>query len=143
MTPTKKDCSQVDNNRVTFIVTICLGVHCLKALNNALRTKWMRAAKTSDSLPWSAIDLEVSALAIFKASSILQIRNGASALFWQDNWINGASVPWLASALMDDVKPGDLSRRTVQEGLPMPPGSRIFGVVYRSRQSHSSSSCGL
>lgn len=60
-----------------------LGIHSLKALNDALRTKWLWMSTTSDILPSSAIELMATngARAIFRASTAVGVGDGSSSLF--------------------------------------------------------------
>lgn len=97
-----------------------LGIHSLKALNDALRSKWLWTAKTSNALPWNLLLLEISddTKAIFQASSMIHIGSGTNTLLWQDHWVDGYSIPQIAPDLEALVKPRALATRTMQEGLP-------------------------
>lgn len=88
-----------------------LVIHNLKALNDALRSKWLWIAKTSNLLPSSALNLLVSAEAtvIFQASGTISIHSSTSALFWQDHWIADASLTQLTPDLVAMVKPAALA----------------------------------
>ena len=62
----------------------------------------------------SAADLS---LAFFKASTYTLIGDGRQALFWEDKWIHGESVPDIARCLCQFVPPRTRRRQTVRQGL--------------------------
>ncbi|KAM0860223.1 hypothetical protein ACQ4PT_046687 [Festuca glaucescens] len=96
-----------------------LGLHNLRCMNVALRTRWIWQQKTDTSKPWSGLDLEASsdARGLFNASVHITIGDGSSVLFWEDAWIGGLSVAAIAPALLKLVWPSIQKHRTVKEGL--------------------------
>ncbi|KAM0856018.1 hypothetical protein ACQ4PT_049388 [Festuca glaucescens] len=96
-----------------------LGLHNLRRMNTALRTRWIWLQKTDTSKPWSGLDLEAShdARGLFNASVQISLGDGSLILFWEDAWIGGLSVAAIAPALLKLVRPSVQKRRTVKEGL--------------------------
>jgi hypothetical protein len=96
-----------------------LGFHNLRYLNAALRARWIWFQKTDSSKPWSGMQFKVlpEALAIFNASILISVGDGAKILFWEDPWISGVGVDSLAPEVLKMVKPQFRRRQTVQQGL--------------------------
>jgi hypothetical protein len=96
-----------------------LGLHNLRLINNALRTRWIWLQRTNISKPWSGMDLHVgqSSAAVFHASVRIHVGDGASLLFWEDAWIQGLTVGAIALEVLRLVRPGLRRARTVHDGL--------------------------
>ncbi|KAM0826096.1 hypothetical protein ACQ4PT_069108 [Festuca glaucescens] len=96
-----------------------LGLHNLRLMNTALRTRWMWLQKMDSAKPWSGLDLQVGqdSIALFHASVRITIGDGSSTLFWEDAWVCGLTVEAIAPDLVKLVRPGLRKRRTVRDGL--------------------------
>lgn len=54
---------------------------------------------------------------VFSIFFVREIGNGATTLFWKDNWIHGKSIGQLVPRLLDAVPKRMVNCRTVQEAL--------------------------
>jgi hypothetical protein len=95
-----------------------LGLHNLRYLNIALRTRWLWLQRTDHSKPWTGLNLEVgdASRGLFNASVSITIGSGVSTLFWEDPWIGGLTADTIAPALMKHIRPAARRARTVAEG---------------------------
>jgi hypothetical protein len=95
-----------------------LGLHNLRYMNLALRTRWLWLQKTDGTKPWAGLELPVAAesIALFNASVRIIVGSGETVLFWEDAWIDDLTVQAIAPALVDLVRPSVRRRRTVREG---------------------------
>ncbi|KAM0910028.1 hypothetical protein ACQ4PT_014423 [Festuca glaucescens] len=64
--------------------------------------------------------LEVTndARALFNDAVRIQVGSGDRVLFWEDPWIQGLTVAFVAPDLLKLVRPSIVRSRTVQQGLP-------------------------
>jgi hypothetical protein len=78
-----------------------LGIHNLEALGWSLCMRWLWFKKTQLDRPWTEFDIQVHpiAAAMFAASVVSIVGDGAGTLFWQDRWIQGHSLSVLAPSL--------------------------------------------
>ncbi|KAM0860928.1 hypothetical protein ACQ4PT_046225 [Festuca glaucescens] len=96
-----------------------LGLHNLRWLNVALRTRWLWLQRTDGSKPWLGLNVQVcrEAHALFNASVQIEVGDGASILFWEDAWIGGLTSAAIAPDLIKLVKMAVRKRRSVRDGL--------------------------
>jgi hypothetical protein len=96
-----------------------LGVHDLERTGLALRMRWLWFSRTDINRAWSGLDLQFSAeeRALFFASTTMSLGNGATALFWEDRWIQGRSIRELAPLLYECIPKRRRRTRTVADGL--------------------------
>jgi hypothetical protein len=96
-----------------------LGIHNLEALGWSLCMRWLWFKKTQLDRPWTEFDIQVHpiAAAMFAASVVSIVGDGANTLFWQDRWIQGHSLSVLAPSLCRLVPSKFKRGRTVQEAL--------------------------
>uniref|UniRef100_A0A453BHF5 Uncharacterized protein n=1 Tax=Aegilops tauschii subsp. strangulata TaxID=200361 RepID=A0A453BHF5_AEGTS len=96
-----------------------LGVQDLERARLALRLRWLWFSRTDQERAWSGLDLQFSAeeKALFFASTATTLRNGSTAHFWEDRWINGQSICEIAPALYNCIPKRRRRIRTVAEGL--------------------------
>ncbi|KAM0831277.1 hypothetical protein ACQ4PT_065657 [Festuca glaucescens] len=97
-----------------------LGLHNLRWLNVALRTRWLWLQRSDGSEPWQGMDVRVSgeARALFDASVRIEVGSGATVRFWEDAWIGGLTARAIAPDLVKLVRVAVRRQRSVQEGLP-------------------------
>ena len=96
-----------------------LGISDLKLLGYALRVRWPWLKKTEPNKPWASLPLQVSKeieclLAIAVTTTV---GNGASTLFWKDNWLDGKSIQVIAPEVAALVPKRRANKRTVLEAL--------------------------
>ena len=109
-----------------------LGVQDLERAGLALRLRWMWLSHTDDDRAWRGLDLQFSSeeRALFFASTIMQLGDGQTALFWDDQWLNGQSVRELAPAPYQCIPKRQRKSRTVAAGLAGNAWARdIQGVI--------------
>ncbi|KAM0899833.1 hypothetical protein ACQ4PT_021032 [Festuca glaucescens] len=84
-----------------------LGLHNLKVLNAALRSKWIWFSKTDFERPWHGMNFKImcDATCLFNAWVKITVGDGTHTLFWDDPWIDGLSVATIAPAILALVKP--------------------------------------
>ncbi|KAM0850524.1 hypothetical protein ACQ4PT_053027 [Festuca glaucescens] len=97
-----------------------LGLHNLRWLNVALRTRWLWLQRSDGSKPWQGMDVRVSgeARALFDASVRIEVGSGAAVRFWEDAWIGGLMATAIAPDLVKLVRVAMRRQRSVQEGFP-------------------------
>jgi len=91
----------------------------LERFGYALRLRWLWLRKTDPSRPWLHLNDEREPMvkAMFQASVYLEIGDGATALFWSDRWLQGASLQELAPCLCKAVSSRVRAQRTVAQAL--------------------------
>uniref|UniRef100_A0A453K795 Reverse transcriptase zinc-binding domain-containing protein n=2 Tax=Aegilops tauschii subsp. strangulata TaxID=200361 RepID=A0A453K795_AEGTS len=96
-----------------------LGVQDLGRSCLALRLRWLWFSRTDHECAWSGLDLQFSAdeRALFFASTMMNLRNGSTAYFLEDRWINGQSLREIALALYNCIPKRRRKIRTVAQGL--------------------------
>ena len=113
-------------NRLVAWPSVCtprsiggLGLHNLRWLNAALRARWIWLQKTDTDKSWAGLQFKVQqdAIAMFNASVIITVADGARVLFWEDPWIGGQTVAMIAPAVLPLVRPGIRRKRLVIDGL--------------------------
>ncbi|WVZ65335.1 hypothetical protein U9M48_014716 [Paspalum notatum var. saurae] len=95
-----------------------LGITDLSLLGLALRVRWSWFLRTDPDRMWADMDVsnERAVRDLFRVGTEVILSNGLSALFWLDNWLDGAAIEVIAPNLFAAVPPR-LHRRTVAEGL--------------------------
>jgi hypothetical protein len=75
--------------------------------------------KTDPNRPWQILNLPVQQHVrdLFAESVISIIGNGASTLFWTDNWLNGAAIRDIAPDVIAKVGKRALSSTIVPQAL--------------------------
>lgn len=68
-----------------------LGLIDLERFSRALRIRWLSFEWTAPDRPWVGTDLPVDDvdLALFQAATIVTVRNGLKASFWNSSWMDG------------------------------------------------------
>ncbi|KAM0883422.1 hypothetical protein ACQ4PT_031650 [Festuca glaucescens] len=96
-----------------------LGLHDLRRMNTALRTRWLWFNKIDAQKPWAGLDVNVGkdCVALFNASVHIELGNGETTLFWDDPWIGGLAAQAIAPDLLPLVRPAVRRRRSVRDGL--------------------------
>ena len=74
---------------------------------------------TEDNRPWHHLPDAHEPLveAMFRASTFFELGDGHNALFWDDRWLHGKSLPDVASSLCAAVGPRIRKSRTVAQAL--------------------------
>ncbi|WVZ66620.1 hypothetical protein U9M48_015811 [Paspalum notatum var. saurae] len=95
-----------------------LGILDLRLMGLALLVRWCWLQRTDSSRVWATLPGSEEALVrdLFRASVEITLGDGATVLFWMDNWIDGLSLDVLAPNLLRAVPPRFRSR-TVREAL--------------------------
>ena len=96
-----------------------LGISDLKLLGYVLRVRWPWLKKAEPNKPWASLPLQVSKeieclLAIAVTTTV---GNGASTLFWKDNWLDGKSIQVIAPEVAALVPKRRANKRTVLVAL--------------------------
>jgi hypothetical protein len=96
-----------------------LGVPNLKLMGIALRSRWTWMQRTSLTKPWQGLEIPCSQkeLHLVAASTVCQLGNGQTILFWEDNWLQGGTIRAIALSIYDHVSTRIRKRRTVAEAL--------------------------
>uniref|UniRef100_A0A0A9H1T8 Reverse transcriptase zinc-binding domain-containing protein n=1 Tax=Arundo donax TaxID=35708 RepID=A0A0A9H1T8_ARUDO len=96
-----------------------LGILNLCHLGQTLLMRWQWLSRTDLDRPWSVLaakpDHEM--VALFEASTSVQLGDGQSCLFWKDKWIDGRSIESLAPNLILIVPRRVRNQRTTFEAL--------------------------
>lgn len=81
--------------------------------------RWLWWQRTDPDRPWGSLPLqhERQVLALFDASTTVEVGNGRRALFWRDAWLDGKSIRSLAPDLLPCVAPSVVNSRTVADAL--------------------------
>jgi hypothetical protein len=87
----------------------------LKLMGRALRLHWLWQQRTDPSKPWALMPVndDDTTGALFRASTSIQMGNGASTLFWTERWINGQGVGELVPDMLAVMPTRRRSSRTV------------------------------
>lgn len=82
-----------------------LGVVDLRRAGVALRVRWKWLRRVDDQRTWSSLpdEHERSVVAVFQAATTSSLGDGATTLFWTDNWIGGSSIRVLAPTVIAAV----------------------------------------
>lgn len=69
-----------------------LGVTDLRRAGVALRVRWMWLRRVDGQRTWGLLPdaNERKVVAVFQAATMINLGNGASTMFWTDNWIDGS-----------------------------------------------------
>ncbi|CAM0949891.1 unnamed protein product [Alopecurus aequalis] len=96
-----------------------LGLHNLRWLNAALRTRWIWLQRSGEERSWAGLQFQVlpEAKAMFNASVRISVGSGERIVFWEDPWINGLNVAAIAPDVLALVPIGTQRKRLVREGL--------------------------
>jgi hypothetical protein len=102
-----------------------LGILDLTTLGYALHLHWAWLARVDpyqiSSLPIiqrPSINKEERIIqAMFKSSTMVQVGNGASALFWIDRWMDGSSISSMAPDVLEAVPKRVQRTRVVTDGI--------------------------
>jgi hypothetical protein len=84
-----------------------LGIKNLRLLNLALRTWWRWHERAEEDKPWKGLrfSLPEAAEELFTTGVQCTLGDGQHLRFWQDRWMNGASIEQLAPNLIKLLKP--------------------------------------
>ncbi|WVZ65092.1 hypothetical protein U9M48_014513 [Paspalum notatum var. saurae] len=95
-----------------------LGITNLSLFGLALRVRWCWLQRTEPEKVWVDLDFssERAVRDLFRVGSEIIVGNGLTALFWVDNWLDGAAIEVIAPNLFVAVPPR-FHRRTVADGL--------------------------
>ena len=95
-----------------------LGIINLEIFGYALRIRWLWLQKTDNSRPWSQLPVahEPIVVAMFNASTSMQLGDGTTTLFWEDRWLQGLSISELAPCLYNAIGACTRRSRTVADG---------------------------
>ncbi|WVZ86857.1 hypothetical protein U9M48_033578 [Paspalum notatum var. saurae] len=95
-----------------------LGITDLSLLGLALRVRWSWFHRTDPDRVWTDLEDHNERVVrdLFRAGTEVILGDGSSALFWLDNWLDGAAIEVVAPNLFAAV-PQRFHRRTVAEGL--------------------------
>ncbi|WVZ78948.1 hypothetical protein U9M48_026585 [Paspalum notatum var. saurae] len=95
-----------------------LGITDLSLFGLALRVRWCWLQRTQPDRMWADLDFssERAVRDLFRVGTELIIGNGMTALFWVDNWLDGAAIEVIDPNLFAAVPPR-FHRRTVADGL--------------------------
>ena len=82
-----------------------LGIPNLKLWNIALRCRWPWLLRTEPNKPWTELNIQVpkESMEICKTATAWRLGNGERVRFWDDRWLEGASVEELAPNLFAKV----------------------------------------
>ena len=71
-----------------------LGITNLSLFGLALRVRWCWLQRTEPEKMWADLDFssERAVWDLFSVGSEIVIGNGLTALFWVDNWLDGATI---------------------------------------------------
>jgi hypothetical protein len=96
-----------------------LGIPDLGRTAISLRVRWLWKMRTDPLRPWRGLDMHFSRVErqIFDASTFMVLGDGASALFWEDKWLDGCSIQDIAPDLFALIPRRPRKRRTVREAL--------------------------
>jgi hypothetical protein len=96
-----------------------LGIPNLRMMNVALRTRWLWLQRVDVSKPWKELNIQVPKLAkhLFEGATYSVVGDGASTLFWLDNWLPDGRISDIAPNLFADVPKRAAKQRRVREGL--------------------------
>ena len=80
--------------------------------------RWLWLQKTDSTRPWSNLPVKHNPIvvAMFFASTTVQLGDGASTLFWEDRWLQGHSVAEIAPCLYNAVGARTRRSRSVADG---------------------------
>jgi hypothetical protein len=75
--------------------------------------------RTNPNCPWSMLHVKVpeKIRLFFSTFFYREIGNGATTLFWKDNWLQGKNIGQLAPRLIAAVPKRSINQRTVQEAI--------------------------
>jgi hypothetical protein len=84
-----------------------------------LRLRWLCLRRTDAAKPWVSLSdgAEKPVHEMFHYSTMIQVGNGTSTLFWTDRWLNGRSIEELAPCLISMVGPIIRRKRTMVDAL--------------------------
>jgi len=96
-----------------------LAVRDLHRTGIALRSRWLWLQATDPSRPWRHLQLshDADSQQFFRASTTWVVGNGQTCRFWEDHWLEGQSIPEIASAIVALVPSRRRRHRLVSEGL--------------------------
>lgn len=96
-----------------------LGVHNLSVLGQAMRICWQWLQRTWDARPWGRLQFQTNREEhdLFQASIMVKVGNRENALFWEDRWLNGCSIPGFDPSIVQMVTPSIRRKRTVAQAL--------------------------
>jgi hypothetical protein len=122
-----------------------LGLHNLKLLNVALRTKWMWLSRTDDERPWARLNptLGTDSVALFNASFSITMGSSTAILFWSDPWIEGLTAQALVPAVVALVRPHFVNRRRCNKDFLATLGSFTSPGRCPWTPLSNSSACGM
>uniref|UniRef100_A0A452Y5M8 Reverse transcriptase zinc-binding domain-containing protein n=1 Tax=Aegilops tauschii subsp. strangulata TaxID=200361 RepID=A0A452Y5M8_AEGTS len=85
----------------------------------SLRLRWLWLARTDTDRAWQGLDLQFTSeeRVLFYASTTMAIRDGRTALFWEDRWLGSQSVRELAPMLFQCIPKHRRKSRTVAEAM--------------------------
>ncbi|WVZ68209.1 hypothetical protein U9M48_017172 [Paspalum notatum var. saurae] len=95
-----------------------LGILNLSLFGLALRVRWCWLQRVRPEKLWTDFDpsSERAVRDLFRAGTEIVIGDGKTALFWVDNWLDGAAIEVIAPNLFTAI-PRRFHRRSVAEGL--------------------------
>jgi hypothetical protein len=84
-----------------------LGVKNLRLLNLALRMRWRWHERAEEDKPWKGLRFSLPEVAeeLFTTGLECTLGDGQRIRFWQDRWMNEASIGQLAPNLIKLIKP--------------------------------------
>ncbi len=96
-----------------------LGVPNLELMGIALRSRWTWLQRTSSSKPWQGLAIPGSQKErnFVAASTVCQLRDGQTILFWEDSWLQEGCIRSFAPNIYDKIPPRVRRCRTVAEAL--------------------------
>lgn len=96
-----------------------LGLPNIDTFGVTLRLRWLWLARTYPDKMWATFRFPADriAQAFFDASVLVEVRDGARALFWEHNCLAGCSIKLLQPNMWAAVSPRVRRSRTIQEGL--------------------------
>nr|XP_040244102.1 uncharacterized protein LOC109755903 [Aegilops tauschii subsp. strangulata] len=107
-------------------ILIAMSMHgsILRQVNRLIRAflwqgRWLWLRKTDPTRPWAHLHIPSSPAvqAIFQASTFWTVGDGTSCIFWEDHWIDGASIAELAPLVFAAVPRRHRKTRTVAATL--------------------------
>jgi hypothetical protein len=104
-----------------------LGIIDLNAFSRALRIRWLWFRWSNPERPWNGTELPIDAvdLTLFNAATVVTVRNGLKAFFWNSSWIDGRSPASLFPLLYKHIRRKNI---TVRDAIVN--GSLIRDIAY-------------
>lgn len=93
-----------------------LGIIDLERFSRALRLRWLWYQWSNPERRWvgSEVPIDSTDMSLFRAATMVTIRNGSKASFWHSSWLNG-EAPLVRFPLL--YRHSRRKKRTVRQAL--------------------------